>query len=123
MRMTMTAFCLLLAATASAETIVHEYDDRVVVEVTGRPQSAEESDQQERQARISSLEYERQQLTAELERLKVKDDGSGTMDFRQRRAAMIEKGHRMQEIDSLMRELGYQQPQAVTGETPTPQEP
>jgi|GEM_PF-1482546 len=115
MRMTMTAFCLLLAATASAETIVHEYDDRVVVEVTGRPQSAEESDQQERQTRINSLEYERQQLAAELERLRMKDDGSDTMDFRQRRAALIEKGHRMQEIDSQMRELGYQPPQAVPG--------
>ena len=114
MRKTLTAFCLILMTTAaSAETTVREYDDHVVVEVTGAPQAPEEKAQQELQERISAQEYERQRVADELERLSGKEDGAETMDIRQRRAEMIEKRRRMQQADEELRELGHQQASAL----------
>ena len=110
----LTAFILIgLATTASAGTTVREYDDRVVVEVTGTPQAPEE---QERQVRINSLEYERHELAAELERLARSDDGNEATGARQRRDTLLEKSRRVQEIDKQLRELGYSpsQPQTLT---------
>ncbi len=115
MRKTLIAlFLLLMATAASAETTVREYDDRVVIEVTGTPQSPEEKSRQEQQERIRALEYERQQLAAEQERLNRKGDGSETMDARQRRAALMEKNRKIQQLDEQLRDVANQQPSAMS---------
>lgn len=93
-----------LVATALAETKVREYDDRVVVEVTGSPASPEETARQNRQEQLGSLEYERQRLIAEQERLQRSEDG-GNLDMRERRAAMMEKRRQLQQLDDQLREL------------------
>jgi hypothetical protein len=110
MRKTLTVFCLMLTATAAyAETTVREYDDHVVVEVTGVPQTPDEKAQQELQERISAEESERQRVADEMERLKRKEDGAETMDFQQRRAEMVEKRRQKQQADEELRELAHQQ--------------
>ncbi len=96
-----------LAATALAETKVREYDDRVVVEVTGTPQKTEERAAQDRQEQLRSLEYERQRLTAEQERLQRSEDG-GSLDMRERRTAMMEKHRQIQQVEEQLRDLAQQ---------------
>ncbi|TWJ16694.1 hypothetical protein [Geobacter argillaceus] len=103
-------FLTALAATALAETKVREYDDRVVVEVTGSPATPEETARQKLQEQLGALEYERQRLTAEQERLQRGEDGTGNMDMRERRTAMMEKHRQLQQVEEQLRDLAQQSP-------------